>query len=165
MLVLQGSSWPLGGNDQLLLKSRYTNESYFFYSLSKNENTYITCQLNRFYNTIMCDIHIIMWNIIWRLVFTVYALEHVISWVSILNYISRIFTNFKNCKKLNFTFTIKSYLQYVNNLKMGKRQLSITKEKANQKSKPKIMSTNVDRLQREWSLLRPHVIWKDVESL
>ena len=30
---------------------------------------------------------------------------------------------------------------------MGKRQLSITKEKANQKSKPKIMSTNVDRLQ------------------
>jgi len=34
---------------------------------------------------------------------------------------------------------------------MGKRQLSITKEKANQKSKPKIMSTNVDQLQRESS--------------
>ena len=46
-------------------------------------------------------------------------------------------------------FTIKNYLQYVNNLKMGKRQLSITKEKANQKSKPKIMSTNVDQPQRE----------------
>ena len=37
-------------------------------------------------------------------------------------------------------FTIKNYLQYVKYLKMGKRQLSITKEKANQKSKPKIMS-------------------------
>ena len=32
-------------------------------------------------------------------------------------------------------FTIKHYLQYVNNLKIGKRQLSITKEKTNQKSK------------------------------
>ena len=33
-------------------------------------------------------------------------------------------------------FTLKHYLQYVNNLKIGKRQLSmrITKEKANQKS-------------------------------
>ena len=46
-------------------------------------------------------------------------------------------------------FTIENYLRYVNNLKMGKRQLSITKEKANQNSKPKIMSTNVDQLQRE----------------
>ena len=55
-------------------------------------------------------------------------------------------------------FTIKNYLQYVNNLKMRKRQLSITKEKANKKSKPKIMSANVDQLQREGSLLRPHVI-------
>ena len=55
-------------------------------------------------------------------------------------------------------FTIKNYWQYVNNLKMRKRQLSITKEKANQKSKPKITSTNVDQLQRKWSLLRPHVI-------
>ena len=42
--------------------------------------------------------------------------------------------------------TIKNYLQYVNNLKMGKRQLSIPKEKANHKSKPKIISTNVDQL-------------------
>ena len=33
---------------------------------------------------------------------------------------------------------------------MGKRKLSITKEKANQKYKPKIMRTNdVDQLQRE----------------
>ena len=46
-------------------------------------------------------------------------------------------------------FTIKNCLQYVNNLKMGKRQLSISKEKGNQKSKPKIMSTNVDQLQQE----------------
>ena len=45
-------------------------------------------------------------------------------------------------------FTIKKK-QYVNNFKMGKRKLSITKEKANQKSKPKIMRTNVDQLQRE----------------
>ena len=59
-------------------------------------------------------------------------------------------------------FMIENYLRYVNNLKMGKRQLSITKGKANQKSKPKIMSTNVDQLQREWSFLRPHVIWKDI---
>ena len=59
-------------------------------------------------------------------------------------------------------FTIKNYLQYLNNLKIRKRQLSITKENANQKSKPKTMSTNVDQLQREWSLLRPHVIWKDI---
>ena len=35
---------------------------------------------------------------------------------------------------------------------MGKRQLSITKKKANQKSNPKIMSTNVDHLQQEWRL-------------
>ena len=69
--------------------------------------------------------------------------------ITILNYISRVFTNFKNFKKLNFTFMIKNYLQYVNNSKMGKRQLSITKEKGNQKSKPKIMSTNVDQPQRE----------------
>ena len=41
--------------------------------------------------------------------------------ITILNYISRVFTNFKNFKKLNFTFMIKNYLQYVNNLKMGKR--------------------------------------------
>ena len=34
----------------------------------------------------------------------------------------------------------------MNYLKIGKRQLSITKEKANEKSKPKIMSTNVDHL-------------------
>ena len=46
-------------------------------------------------------------------------------------------------------FTIKHYLQCVNNLKIGKRQLSITKEKGNQKSKPKIMSTNVDQPQQE----------------
>ena len=60
-------------------------------------------------------------------------------------------------------FTIKHFLQYVNNLKIGKRQLlSITKEKAYQKSKPKIMSTNVDQPQQEWSLLRPHMIWKDI---
>ena len=32
---------------------------------------------------------------------------------------------------------------------MGKRQLSITKEKANEKSKPKIMSTNEDQRQQE----------------
>ena len=30
---------------------------------------------------------------------------------------------------------------------MGKRHISITKEKDNQKSKPKIMSTDVDQLQ------------------
>ena len=58
-------------------------------------------------------------------------------------------------------FTIKNYLQYVNNLKVEKKQLSITKEKANQKTKPKIMSAKVDQPQQEWSLLRPHVIWKD----
>ena len=46
-------------------------------------------------------------------------------------------------------FTIKNYLQFMNNLKMGKRQLSTTKEKANQESKLKIMSTYVDQLQRE----------------
>ena len=33
-----------------------------------------------------------------------------------------------------------------------------TKEKANQKSKTKIMNTNVDQPQQECSLLRPHVI-------
>ena len=59
-------------------------------------------------------------------------------------------------------FTIENYLRYVNNLKMGKGQLSINKEKANKKSKPKIMSTDVDQLQRERSFLRPHVIWKDI---
>ena len=37
-------------------------------------------------------------------------------------------------------FTIKHYLQYVNNLKIGKRQLSITKEKAEQKSKLSVIS-------------------------
>ena len=46
-------------------------------------------------------------------------------------------------------FTIKNYLQYVNNFKMRERQLSIAKEKANQKSKPNIMCTNLDQLQRE----------------
>ena len=45
-------------------------------------------------------------------------------------------------------FTIKNYLQYVNKLKMGKRQLSSTKEQANLKSKPKIMGTNVDQPQQ-----------------
>ena len=49
----------------------------------------------------------------------------------------------------------------MNNLKVEKKQLSITKEKANQKTKPKIMSAKVDQPQQEWSLLRPHVIWKD----
>ena len=52
-------------------------------------------------------------------------------------------------KKINYVFTIKTYSQYVNNFKMGERQLSITKEKANQKSKPKVMSTNVDQPQQE----------------
>ena len=46
-------------------------------------------------------------------------------------------------------FTIRNYLQYMINLKMGKKQSSITKENLNQKSKPKIMSTNVDQPQRE----------------
>ena len=46
-------------------------------------------------------------------------------------------------------FTIKHFLQYVDNFKIGKRQLSITKEKANQKSKTKIMNTNVDQPQQE----------------
>ena len=30
------------------------------------------------------------------------------------------------------------------------------------KSEPKIMNTIVDQPQQEWSLLRPHVIWKDI---
>ena len=42
-------------------------------------------------------------------------------------------------------FTIENYLGYVNNLKKGKGQLSITKES----KKTKIMSTDVDQLQRE----------------
>ena len=64
----------------------------------------------------------------------------------ILNYISRLFTNFKNLKKVNYMFTI---IQYVNNFKMRKRQLKALYERKsyNQKSKPKIMNTNVDQLQ------------------
>ena len=58
----------------------------------------------------------------------------------------------------------------MNNLKVGKGKLSITKKKKNQKSKkskikksknqksgPKIMSADVDQLQRKGSLLRLQV--------
>ena len=38
---------------------------------------------------------------------------------------------------------------------MGKGKLSITKKKNYQKSRPKIMSVDVDQLQRKLSLLRP----------
>ena len=37
-----------------------------------------------------------------------------------------------------------------------------TKEKANQKSKTKIMNTNLNQPQQECSLRRPRVIWKDI---
>ena len=59
--------------------------------------------------------------------------------------------------------TIENYLQLWIILKVGKGKLSITKKKKNyQKSRPKIMSADVDQLQRKWSLLRPHVIWMDI---
>ena len=45
----------------------------------------------------------------------------------------------------------------MNNLKVGKGKLSITKKKRNQKSGPKIMSADVDQLQRKGSLLRLQV--------
>ena len=31
-----------------------------------------------------------------------------------------------------------------------------------QKSRPKIMSADLDQLQRKWSLLKTHVIWMDI---
>jgi len=48
--------------------------------------------------------------------------------------------------------TIENYLQYiiiVNNLRVGKGKSSITKKKKYQKSRPKIMSADVDQLQQK----------------
>ena len=44
--------------------------------------------------------------------------------------------------------TIEKLFTVVNNLKVGKGKLSITKKKNYQKSRPKIMSADVDKLQR-----------------
>ena len=57
--------------------------------------------------------------------------------------------------------TIERLFTIMNNLKLGKGKLSITKKKNYQKSRPKIMSADVDQLQRKWSLRRPHLIWMD----
>ena len=45
--------------------------------------------------------------------------------------------------------TIEKLFTIVNNLKVGKGKLSITKKKNYQKSRPKIMSADVDQLQRK----------------
>ena len=56
----------------------------------------------------------------------------------------------------------KKLFTIVSKLRVGKGKSSITKKKNYQKSRPKIMSADVDQLQRKWSLLRPHVIWMDI---
>ena len=45
--------------------------------------------------------------------------------------------------------TIEKLFTIVNNLKVGKGKLSITRKKNYQKSRPKIMSADVDQLQRK----------------
>ena len=60
--------------------------------------------------------------------------------------------------------TTEKLFTIVNNLKVwkvGKGKLSITKKKNYQKSRPKIMSADVDQLQWKWSLRRPPLIWMD----
>ena len=44
---------------------------------------------------------------------------------------------------------IEKLFTIMNNLKVGKGKLNITKKKNNQKSRPKIMSVDVDQLQRK----------------
>ena len=51
--------------------------------------------------------------------------------------------------KTKYMSTIEKLFTVVNNLKVGKRKLSITKKKNYQKSRPKIMSADVDQLQRK----------------
>ena len=51
--------------------------------------------------------------------------------------------------------TIEKLFTIVNNLKVGKGKLSITKKKNYQKSRPKIMSADVDQLQRKSSETSP----------
>ena len=45
--------------------------------------------------------------------------------------------------------TIEKLFTIVNNLKVGKGKLSITKKKNCQKTRPKFMSADVDQLQRK----------------
>ena len=45
--------------------------------------------------------------------------------------------------------TIENYFTIVNTLRVGKGKSSITKKKNYQKSRPKIMSADVDQLQRK----------------
>ena len=51
--------------------------------------------------------------------------------------------------KTKYMSTIEKLFTVVNNLKVGKRKLSITKKKNYQKSRPKIMSADIDQLQRK----------------
>ena len=64
--------------------------------------------------------------------------------------------------KTKYMSTIEKLFTIVNNLKVGKGKLSITRKKNYQKSRPKIMSADVDQLQQKWSYLRLHVIWMDI---
>ena len=51
--------------------------------------------------------------------------------------------------KTKYMSTIEKLFTIVNNLKVGKGKLSITKKKNYKKSRPKIMSADVDQLQRK----------------
>ena len=57
--------------------------------------------------------------------------------------------------KTKYMSTIEKLFTIVNNLKVGKGKLSITKKKNYQKSRPKIMSADVDQLQRKSSETSP----------
>ena len=71
--------------------------------------------------------------------------------------------------KTLFTITVdlKSTKLSLERVNLTKKTLSELKtfhfnKQKPQKSRPKIMNTDVDQLPREWSLLRPHVIWMDI---